>query len=119
MAGSPQFSLHHRPSAWVDAESTFMSEDSPWPRFMRPSSAAELLGVSVDDAIALVLDGQLRGARLGSPARWRIDEESLAEFRERRDGEVCAEPELPTWHLANSQSFPELWGGRRTPEGVR
>ena len=45
-----------------------------------PAQVAEILGVSVDEVMDLVTEGQLRGIRVGSPARWRIDEASVADY---------------------------------------
>lgn len=78
-------------------------------RFLAPSQVAELLGVSVDEVIALVHDGHLRGARLGSPARWRVEEASVGEYL---DAQIEDARRSALWHESNAASFPELWGAR-------
>lgn len=76
-------------------------------RHLDPAQVAELLGVSVDEVIALALERRLRGAKLGSPARWRIEEASVADY-------VAEQTELTRrhalWEQSNTASFPELWG---------
>jgi excisionase family DNA binding protein len=76
-------------------------------RMLAPASVAELLGVSVDEVIALVLDGRLRGARVGSPVQWRIEEDSVAEYL---DDQAEEARRIALWHQSNAASFPELWG---------
>ena len=49
-------------------------------RLLAPSQVAEMLQLPVDEVIALVLDGRLRGARIGTPARWRIEADSVAGY---------------------------------------
>ena len=49
-------------------------------RFLAPAQVAELLSIEVDEVIDLVHEGRLRGSRLGSPARWRVEESSIAEY---------------------------------------
>ena len=38
-------------------------------RLFTPAEVAEMLQLSVDEVIALVLDARLRGMKVGSPAR--------------------------------------------------
>lgn len=76
-------------------------------RFLAPSQVAELLGVQVDEVIALILAGRLRGAQLGVPARWRVQEQSIAEYL----GEQTEEARrMALWRQADEASFPEVWG---------
>lgn len=83
--------------------------DSPAPssRFLAPAQVAELLSIDVDEVIALVFEGRLRGSKLGSPARWRIEEPSLAEYLAEQSEEARR---MALWRQANEASFPEVWG---------
>lgn len=76
-------------------------------RYLDPAQVAELLDVSVEEVVALALDRRLRGVRLGSPARWRIEEASVAEYVEDQT-ETTRRHAL--WEGSNAASFPELWG---------
>lgn len=77
------------------------------PRFLAPAQVAELLSIGVDEVIALVHEGRLRGAQLGSPPRWRVEESSL-------DGYLAEESEnarrMALWRQSQVASFPEVWG---------
>ncbi len=79
----------------------------PAPRFLAPAQVAELLSIGVDEVIALVLDGRLRGAQLGAPARWRVEEASLTEYLAEQAEESRR---MALWREANAASFPEIWG---------
>jgi len=76
-------------------------------RLLGPAQVAEILGVSVDEVMDLVTEGQLRGMRVGSPARWRIDEASVADYL---DAEAENTRRMALWRQSSSASFPELWG---------
>lgn len=80
---------------------------TPVPRHLAPAQVAELLGVRVDEVVELVLHGRLRGARLGVPAVWRIEEESISEYLAEQAEEARR---IALWRQANAASFPELWG---------
>ncbi|QIG41059.1 helix-turn-helix domain-containing protein [Microbacterium sp. 4R-513] len=71
------------------------------------AEAAELLGVSVDEVMELVQSAQLRGVRVGSPARWRIEAESIEHYLDDRVEEARR---MALWRQSNEASFPELWG---------
>lgn len=79
----------------------------PVPQYLAPAQVAELLQLTVDEVIALVQDGRLRGAQLGSPARWRIEESSI-------EGYLAEQSEMSRrmalWRQSQTASFPELWG---------
>lgn len=79
--------------------------DGP-PRFLAPAQVAELLSIPVDEVVALVNEGRLRGARLGSPARWRVEESSVVDY-------VSAQMEearlMALWDQSQTASFPEVW----------
>lgn len=83
---------------------------SPAPRFLAPAQVAELLTIEVDEVIALVMSGRLRGAQLGTPARWRVEEDSIAEYlaEQTEDARRTA-----LWRQADAASFPEVWGTQR------
>ena len=68
---------------------------------------AEILGVSVDEVISLVEHARLRGMRVGSPARWRVEEASVAEYLDEQAEEARR---IALWNQSNEASFPELWG---------
>ncbi|MFV0319262.1 MAG: helix-turn-helix domain-containing protein [Microbacterium sp.] len=76
-------------------------------RYLDPSQTAELLGLSVDEVIALVTERRLRGARLGSPARWRIEASSIVDYI---DDETEMTRRKALWEQSQEASFPELWG---------
>lgn len=79
-------------------------------RFLAPAQVAELLSIEVDEVIELVYQGRLRGSKLGSPARWRIDESSLADYLSEQTEEARR---MALWRQANEASFPEVWGMTR------
>ncbi len=76
-------------------------------RLIAPAQVAEALAVSVDEVIALVHERRLRGVRVGSPARWRIEEQSVTEYLDEQAEEARR---IALWHQSNAASFPELWG---------
>jgi excisionase family DNA binding protein len=86
--------------------------DSPAspPRFLAPAQVAELLGIGVDEVVALVVEGRLRGAQLGSPARWRVDETSIADYLDEQTEQARR---MALWRQADAASFPEVWGPKR------
>jgi len=77
------------------------------PRYLAPAQVAELLSLGVDEVVTLLHDGRLRGAQLGSPPRWRVEESSL-------DGYLAEESEnsrrMALWRQSQTASFPEVWG---------
>ncbi|MEJ1088908.1 helix-turn-helix domain-containing protein [Microbacterium sp. Mu-80] len=77
------------------------------PRFLAPAQVAELLSIEVDEVIALVHEGRLRGSQLGSPPRWRVEEASIAEYLAAQSEEARR---MALWRQANEASFPEVWG---------
>lgn len=79
-------------------------------RFLAPAQVAELLGIDVDEVVALVYQGRLRGSRLGAPPRWRIEEPSLTGYLAEQAEEARR---MALWRQANEASFPELWGAAR------
>jgi excisionase family DNA binding protein len=82
-------------------------DPTPDVRLLAPAQVGEVLGVSVDEVMALVLDGRLRGMRVGAPARWRIDAASVNEYL---DDQAEEARRIALWHESQTASFPELWG---------
>jgi len=83
-------------------------------RLLAPAQAAEILGVSVDEVMNLVQRGEVRGVRVGSPARWRIEEASIAEYL---DAQAEIARRMALWNESQEASFPELWGTGRIRHG--
>lgn len=83
-------------------------------RYLDPAQVAELLALPVDEVIALALEQRLRGVRLGTPARWRIEEASVEEYL---DEQVELTRRHALWEESNAASFPELWGTRAVRHG--
>lgn len=79
-------------------------------RLLAPAQVAELLGVPVEEVMALVHEGRLLGYRVGSPARWRIAEDSVGAYLEEQAEEARR---MALWRQSNAASFPELWGSGR------
>lgn len=90
--------------------------DSPAtvPRFLAPAQVAELLSIGVDEVIGLVQEGRLRGAQLGSPPRWRVEESSLEEYLAEQSE---TSRRMALWRQSQTASFPEVWG-TSSPHGA-
>jgi len=84
-----------------------MPEPTHAERMLSPAQAGELLGVSVDEVMTLVDERRLRGARVGSPARWMIERASVADYL---DDQAEEARRMALWRQSNAASFPELWG---------
>ncbi|HAN23434.1 MAG: DNA-binding protein [Microbacterium sp.] len=82
----------------------------PGARLIAPAQVASALSLSVDEVIALVIDGQLRGTRVGVPAQWRVEEDSVTDYLDDRAEESRR---MALWRESNAASFPELWGSGR------
>jgi excisionase family DNA binding protein len=76
-------------------------------RLLAPAQVGEVLGVSVDEVMALVLEGRLRGLRVGAPARWRVEAASVSEYLDEQAEEARR---MALWRQSQTASFPELWG---------
>lgn len=76
-------------------------------RLLAPAQVAELLDVSVEDVLGLVHEGRLRGVRIGTPPRWRVEEESVGTYL---DDQAEEARRIALWRQSNAASFPELWG---------
>ncbi|WP_226532655.1 helix-turn-helix domain-containing protein [Microbacterium paraoxydans] len=77
------------------------------PRFLAPAQVAELLNLGVGEVIDLVQEGRLRGAQLGSPPRWRVEESSLEDYLA---DESETSRRMALWRQSQVASFPEVWG---------
>lgn len=76
-------------------------------RLFTPAQVAEMLHLPIDEVIALVLDARLRGMKVGSPARWRIEAASVEAYLDDQTEEARR---MALWRESNAASFPELWG---------
>lgn len=76
-------------------------------RLLAPAQVAELLAVTVEEVLSLLHEGRLRGYRVGAPARWRIEEESVGGYL---DDQAEEARRMALWRQSNAASFPELWG---------
>lgn len=76
-------------------------------RLLAPAQVGEVLGVSVDEVMALVMEGRLRGMRVGAPARWRVDAASVSAYLDEQAEEARR---MALWRESQAASFPELWG---------
>ncbi|WOF24218.1 DNA-binding protein [Microbacterium betulae] len=83
-----------------------MSETSDV-RYLAPAQVAELLAIEPDEVVELIRARRLRGARLGSPPRWRVEQASVGEYLEDQHEESRR---MALWRESNEASFPELWG---------
>ncbi|MCT9002834.1 helix-turn-helix domain-containing protein [Microbacterium memoriense] len=76
-------------------------------RLFAPAQVAEMLHLPVDEVVALVLEGRLRGAKVGTPGRWRIEADSVDTYL---DDQAEEARRIALWRESNAASFPELWG---------
>ncbi len=76
-------------------------------RYLAPAQVAELLGVSVAEVVDLLTAGRLRGAMLGAPAHWRVEESSVQDYLDEQYEDARRRA---LWAQSNAASFPELWG---------
>ena len=87
-----------------------MSESNSLPRFVSPAQVAELLDLTVEDVMSLVLEGSLEGSRLGASAQWRIASASVTAYLDEQREEARR---IALWRQSSTASFPEIWGGGR------
>lgn len=66
-----------------------------------------MLSLSVDDIIDLLTSGELHGAKLGSPARWRVEEDSVEDYLAIQH-EIARRAAL--WRGSDTAGIPEIWG---------
>ncbi|WP_431802354.1 helix-turn-helix domain-containing protein [Microbacterium sp. bgisy203] len=76
-------------------------------RLFTPAEVAEMLQLPVDEVVALIIDGRLRGMKVGSPGRWRIEAASVEGYL---DDQAEEARRMALWRESNAASFPELWG---------
>lgn len=81
--------------------------------FLAPSQVAEMLQIEVEEVIALILEGRLVGAKVGTPSRWRIESASVEDYL---DAQVEDARRAALWQQSQIASFPELWARRRRPD---
>lgn len=82
-------------------------------RYLAPAQVAELLTISVDEVLALVQEGRLGGARLGTPPRWRIEEASVGAYV---DDQVEEARRMRLWEQSHDASVAEMFSPQRAPE---
>jgi len=80
---------------------------SPEEHLVTPAQVAEVLGLTIDEVVALAMEGQLRGVRVGVPEQWRIGEDSVARYLDEQTEQTRR---MALWRQSNAASFPELWG---------
>lgn len=81
------------------------------PQYLAPAQVAELLQLSVHEVVSLIHEGNLRGAQLGSPPNWRVEETSIEEYLAEQS-EIARRMAL--WRQSQTASFPEVWGTSTT-----
>jgi hypothetical protein len=83
--------------------------DTPRPeaRLVAPAQVAEALCVSVEEVVALAMEGRLRGVCVGTPPQWRIAEDSVTAYLDEQAEQTRL---MALWRQSNAASFPELWG---------
>lgn len=80
---------------------------SPPPHLLAPAMVAEALAITVDEVMTLVMEGRLRGTRVGASDQWRIEEKSVTDYL---DDQAEEARRMALWRQSNAASFPELWG---------
>lgn len=88
-----------------------MPASSDRARLLAPAQVAEMLQIEVDEVVALVLEGRIRGAKVGSPARWRIEAASIDDYLA---AQIEDARRSALWQQSQVASFPELWGRPRS-----
>jgi len=76
-------------------------------RLLALAQVGEILGVSIDEVMELIDEGCVRGVRVGSPPRWRVDQSSVADYLDEQAEEARR---MALWRQSSAASFPELWG---------
>jgi excisionase family DNA binding protein len=76
-------------------------------RLLALAQVGEILGVSVEEVMQLIDEGRVRGVRVGSPPRWRVDQTSVADYLDEQAEEARR---MALWRQSSAASFPELWG---------
>ena len=76
-------------------------------RLLALAQVGEILGVSVGEVMELIEEGRVRGIRVGSSGRWRVDQTSVADYL---DDQADEARRMALWRQSSAASFPELWG---------
>lgn len=76
-------------------------------RLLALAQVGEILGVSVGEVMELIEEGRVRGIRVGSSGRWRVDQTSVADYL---DDQAEEARRMALWRQSSAASFPELWG---------
>ena len=76
-------------------------------RLLALAQVGEILGVSVGEVMELIEEGRVRGVRVGSSGRWRVDQTSVADYL---DDQAEEARRMALWRQSSAASFPELWG---------
>ncbi|GGO63001.1 hypothetical protein GCM10010910_14490 [Microbacterium nanhaiense] len=79
--------------------------------FLSSAQVAELLSITPEEVVSLIHEGRLRGTRLGEPASWRVEKQSVRDYL---DDENEASRRHALWHQSNVASLPEIWGSNVT-----
>lgn len=80
--------------------------------FLAPAQVAELLSITPDEVVTLIHEGALRGTRLGAPASWRVEKDSVRDYIDDQNEQSRRHA---LWHQSNVASMPELWGSHSHP----
>lgn len=83
-----------------------MPAHDSFPRHLALAQVADVLDLTVEDVLALVHEGRLRGVRVGVPPQWRVEEASIADYLDDQREEARR---IALWNQSNAASFPELW----------
>lgn len=79
----------------------------PSVRLLTADQVAQMLQLEADEVIALVIEGRLRGVKIGTPPTWRIEHDSVGDYVDDLAEEARR---IALWHGSHLASFPELWG---------
>ncbi|MGO1848821.1 MULTISPECIES: helix-turn-helix domain-containing protein [unclassified Microbacterium] len=77
------------------------------PRLFTPAQVAEILAIDVDSVMALAEEGRVHAVRVGSPASWRIDAESVNTYLDEQAEDARRRA---LWQESQNASIPEVWG---------
>lgn len=72
-----------------------------------PAQVAEILAIDIEAVMALAHEGRIHAVRIGEPAVWRIDAESVNAYL---DEQAESTRRHALWHESHNASFPEVWG---------
>lgn len=95
------------PASLADHNERMPGPSSPASRLLTLAQTAELLTLEIDDVMALLHAGELRGVRLGQGALWRVEHASVSAYVA---DQIEQSRRMHLWRQSNAASFPELWG---------